>query len=439
MAASSTGLSGAISDISGNVEVVVNTNIKEKLKHISDHLDKLKAGVHGGVNVDAKSFVKYTMDTNKNLTPGESSQETRDHSGNEAKHNTPTAGAGNICTTTELQGSSPEVERSQVPFQGSKPPGLDDARDGRDPWQRYHQIGSPEPSEHLADGCPRSNTDRHKQEIKFDRGKMATLNDFDGKPEDFSHWRRRITSHISDENVDFGKLIDWARQQTSAITEQEEDKHVKEVAGKFGLDIKEFSRKFYNFICNKLGKTMESRMDRAQGGGLELWRALNDEYNSQAAQVLDAKMKLYQNPQRATNMDDLENKLNDWEQLARDIAAGGGLYEVADITKKNALDQLVTPEIENKFIEAVAHDGSLQTLSQRIAYTRQRITAYKAKCMSAKVLKHAPPVHQITPDDQWNFDGEPQYDGGEPLDAAAVLLMPMNDIIMYTNKGKGKG
>ena len=151
------------------------------------------------------------------------------------------------------------------------------------------------------------------------------------------------------------------------------------------------------------------------------------------------KTKLYQKPQRATNMDDLENKVNDWEQLARDISAGGGLYEVADITKKNALGQLVTPEIESKLIEAVAHDGSLQTLSQRFAYTRQRIVAYKTKCMSAKVLEHAPPVHQITPDDQWNFDGEPQYDGGEPLDAAAVLLMPMNDIIMYTNKGKGKG
>ena len=69
MAASSTGLSNAISDIE----------------------EKLKAGVHGGVNVDTKSFVKYTMDMNKNLTPGESSQETRGHSGNEAKHNTPTA------------------------------------------------------------------------------------------------------------------------------------------------------------------------------------------------------------------------------------------------------------------------------------------------------------------------------------------------------------
>ena len=128
------------------------------------------------------------------------------------------------------------------------------------------------------------------------------------------------------------------------------------------MDINEFSKKFYQFLCSKLGKSMESRMDRAQGRGLELWRSLNDEYNSQAGHMLDAKMKLYPNPVRATGMSDLEDKFNSWEQLGRELGAGGELFHVPDITKNIALAQLVPKDIENQFI--VAPDGSLQTLNQ---------------------------------------------------------------------------
>ena len=91
---------------------------------------------------------------------------------------------------------------------------------------------------------------------------------------------------------------------------------------------------------------METRMDSA-GPSLELWRSLNDEYNSQAAQMLDAKMKLYQSPARANNMDELEAKLNEWEQLARDLGTGGGRLDVPDVTKNIALEQLVPNGIEN--------------------------------------------------------------------------------------------
>ena len=86
-------------------------------------------------------------------------------------------------------------------------------------------------------------------------------------------------------------------------------------ATKFGIYVKEFSRKLHNFLCKWLGNTMEGRIDRCQERGLELWRSLSDEFDSQAAQMLNAKMKLYQNPVRARNMDDLEDKFNKWEQL----------------------------------------------------------------------------------------------------------------------------
>ena len=37
----------------------------------------------------------------------------------------------------------------------------------------------------------------------------------------------------------------------------------------------------------------------------------------------EAKMKLYQNPTRAKGMDELEDKFNKWEQLDRELGAGG--------------------------------------------------------------------------------------------------------------------
>ena len=84
--------------------------------------------------------------------------------------------------------------------------------------------------------------------------------------------------------------------------------------------------------------------------------------------MLDAKMKLYQSPARATNMDDLEAKFNEWEQLARDLETGGGRFDVPDVTKNIALEQLVPKDIENQF--RVAPDGSLQTRNQRVVYVR---------------------------------------------------------------------
>ncbi len=117
----------------------------------------------------------------------------------------------------------------------------------------------------------------------------------------------------------YGQLIHWARQQPNVITEGIEDKNASDIAAKIGLSVKEFNRASDSFLCIRLGKNMEFRVDRAQGHRLELWRALSDEYDSQAAAMLGAKMKLYQSPARASNMDELEAKFNEWEQLGRDL------------------------------------------------------------------------------------------------------------------------
>ena len=131
-----------------------------------------------------------------------------------------------------------------------------------------------------------------------------------------------MTNYVTEENASYAKLMEWARIQKDVINENPHDFLGTEET-KFGIDVKEFSRKLYNFLCKWLGNTMEGRIDRCQERGLELWRSLSDEFDSQAAQMLNAKMKLYQNPVRTRGMEDLEDKFNKWEQLDRELGAGG--------------------------------------------------------------------------------------------------------------------
>ena len=130
-----------------------------------------------------------------------------------------------------------------------------------------------------------------------------------------------MTNCISDEHSSCREVLEWARSQKDTITESIEISNAE--AAKFGVDGKEFSRKLYAFLCSWLGKTMDGRVDGAQGRGLELWRAHSDEFDSQVGEMLNAKMQLYQNPARARTIDELESRFNDWEQLERELGAGG--------------------------------------------------------------------------------------------------------------------
>ncbi len=177
---------------------------------------------------------------------------------------------------------------------------------------------------------------------------------------------------------------------------------------RLGIDVKEFSRKLYNFLCKWLGNTMEGRIDRAQERGLELWRSLSDEFDSQAGQILCAKMKLYQNPVRARGMDDLEEKFNNWEQLDRELGAGGGAFAVPDITKSIALTLLVPNEIEQQFISAP--EGSLKTYDQQITYVRQRVMDNKARAMSNKTLKQANTINEVGGEQPKSIDEQGDVD-----------------------------
>ena len=55
--------------------------------------------------------------------------------------------------------------------------------------------------------------------------------------------------------------MEWARIHKDVINENSHDLGGTEEA-KFEINVKEFSRKLYNFVCKWLGNNMEGRIDR---------------------------------------------------------------------------------------------------------------------------------------------------------------------------------
>ena len=108
---------------------------------------------------------------------------------------------------------------------------------------------------------------KNNGEIHFNRNKEKGLEKFDGKASEFKPWRRRMTNYISEEDTSYANRMEWARTQkgVSLVPTAFEERETK-----FGIDVKEFSRKLYNFLCKWLGNTMEGRIDRCQERGLEL-------------------------------------------------------------------------------------------------------------------------------------------------------------------------
>ena len=249
-----------------------------------------------------------------------------------------------------------------------------------------------------------------------------------------------MTNCISEEDTAYAALMEWARTHKGVITEATEEMKTSGFGGteevNFGIDVKEFSRKLYNFLCKWLGNTMEGRIDRSQERGLELWRSLSDEFDSQAAQMLNAKLKLYQNPVRARGMDYIEDKFNNWEQHDRELGAGGGAFAVPDITKSIALALLVPVEIEQQFISAP--EGSLKTYDQQSTYVRQHIMDNKARNMSAKTLKQANTINEVGGEQTKSIGEQGDVDYCDQNLINALSHMSKDQIIMYM-KGKGKG
>ena len=135
-------------------------------------------------------------------------------------------------------------------------------------------------------------------------------------------------------------------------------------------------------------------------------------------------------------MDDLEDKFNKWEQLDRELGAGGSEFTVPDITKSIALALLVPHEIEQQFI--AAPEWSLKTYQQQIAYVRPRITDDKARSTSAKTFKQANTVNEVGTEQLKSVDEQGDIDYNDENLINALSHMTKEQIIMYV-RGKGKG
>ena len=135
-------------------------------------------------------------------------------------------------------------------------------------------------------------------------------------------------------------------------------------------------------------------------------------------------------------MDDLEDKFNNWEQLDRELGAGGGAFTVPDITKSIALTLLVPVEIEQQFISAP--EGSLKTYDQQITYVRQRVMDNKARAMSNKTLKQANTINEVGGEQPKSIDEQGDVDYSDQNLINALNHMSKDQLIMYV-RGKGKG
>ena len=78
------------------------------------------------------------------------------------------------------------------------------------------------------------------------------------------------------------------------------------------------------------------------GLGLELWRKLHAEWRGSAPQVIAAKPRKFQDPQRCQSMQQLWEALPSWEQLGSEVLIGG--YVAPAWGKAQALDTLVPQE-----------------------------------------------------------------------------------------------
>ena len=135
-------------------------------------------------------------------------------------------------------------------------------------------------------------------------------------------------------------------------------------------------------------------------------------------------------------MDDLDDKFIKWEQLDRELGAGGAEFAVPEITKSIALALLVPSEIEQQFISAP--EGSLNTFQQQIAYVKQRITDDKARNMSAKTLNQANTINEVGTEQPKSVDEQGDVEHSDENLINALNHMTKEQTIMHM-KGKDNG
>ena len=158
------------------------------------------------------------------------------------------------------------------------------------------------------------------------------------KLEGFVAWRERALGYLAAERPDIRKLLIWAESQNPTIGATEEKKGAASV-GVHG-DICHISYVILESLKMIMSDSLLSRARACDNGrGLELWRKLYAEWRGSAPQVMAAKAREFQDPQRCQLMQQLcvwgrggrgrgggregGGALPSWKQLGSEVLMGG--------------------------------------------------------------------------------------------------------------------
>ena len=126
----------------------------------------------------------------------------------------------------------------------------------------------------------------------------------DMKPEGFVAWRDRALGYLAAERPDISKLFIWAESQNPTIGATEEEKGAASVV--VHGDICHISYVIFESLKMIMSDSLLSRARACEDGrGLELWRKLHAEWRGSAPQVIAAKARKFQDPQRCQSMQQL--------------------------------------------------------------------------------------------------------------------------------------
>jgi len=260
-------------------------------------------------------------------------------------------------TPSNSGGADPWANYSAAPAPGADPWALNRAAG---PAQHFH-LGTP------VDGKGSGKGGGFPQAMRInarDWGNDAKKLEVSSSFEAFQVWKARALMFLSRDRPDVRKLLTWAEAQTSEGIAA----GLSTAAAGFGMsDLEAVEYALHDGIqCTTLDSLL-SRARSANGGGCELWRALNAEWSGAAPQLKHAKARRYLQPRRATNMADLWAKLPAWERLGEEaVNAGMGMPEWMSAVALESL--LPTP-----LLDAMVQRNELSSFSLRVAWVRSQM------------------------------------------------------------------
>ena len=163
---------------------------------------------------------------------------------------------------------------------------------------------------------------------------------FDGNKDKFTNWRKAIGDQMQRQRPWINKLLEWARKQQKPITSE-----IEQGLAEASFNVNEASQHIWDFLVIHIGEKQQRFRNNIEatlepGRGLELWRLLLDEFDSQALAVARQKNKGFMDPRQTKGIDTLEHDLDKWLELGAEIENVSTYFHHTPTMKAAALYQL---------------------------------------------------------------------------------------------------